>query len=319
MESLIGTEITGERFNELFPNRSFVKLTNVNENHRGLQFNDGLNIDFNEFYPSEECQQGGIYFTELDKTHIWLYYNLDIGIMRFIRKVIIPNDARVYVEHDKFKADKLILELREEISEKNYVNGLKHAKLMLPHLPPNIRDKILHNKELCSELVTFNGCYLKYVPLEVIDTDICLKAISDEGFALRYVPTKLWDKELCLKAVERLGYTLKWIPSEFIDITLCRVAVKQNPLVLRYVPSELKDREMCMSAIESNGALLEYVPDSLKDKEICFLAIKHNECILRFVPNELKTIELCRTAYEYNRNSWAFIPRHIQDIMSINE
>jgi hypothetical protein len=55
----------------------------------------------------------GIYFTDLNKLHIWLTYSNQT--MHWIRNVIIPNDAKVYVEANKFKANKVILEDRQII------------------------------------------------------------------------------------------------------------------------------------------------------------------------------------------------------------
>src|SRR5579872_2844850 len=114
VESLIGEEIAGSEFNELFSNQTFIKLTNETENHNGFQFVDGLNIDTIDFNPNGQCQSGGIYFTHSTLMHKWIGYAPD-NIMRYIRKVIIPDDARIYIEKYKFKADKIILCQRVEI------------------------------------------------------------------------------------------------------------------------------------------------------------------------------------------------------------
>src|SRR5579872_544771 len=105
MSEYMGKEITGELFNQLFPNMIFIKLTNETENHNEFQFHDGLNIDDIPFYPIGECIPGGIYFTKLEKEWKWIKYRSEP--MKYMRKVSIPNDARVYIERDKCKADKL--------------------------------------------------------------------------------------------------------------------------------------------------------------------------------------------------------------------
>src|SRR5579872_2581285 len=91
--SLHGKEISGEKFNELFSDRQFVKLTNKTENHNDYQFSDGLNIDIKPFDPRGECRVGGNYFTIIEKAYMWISYGL--CVMRYIRKVTIPDDARV--------------------------------------------------------------------------------------------------------------------------------------------------------------------------------------------------------------------------------
>lgn len=60
----------------------------------------------------------------INETHTWLEYQ-GIGSLKYIRKVIVPNDARVYIEHGKCKADKIILEKREVIHKDIYMKAVK--------------------------------------------------------------------------------------------------------------------------------------------------------------------------------------------------
>src|SRR5579872_3982327 len=90
------TEISGHQFNRIFGEIEFVKLTNAIENHNNFQFQDGLNIDTIEFNPTKTCIAGGIYFVAKKYIHRWLEYNNNT--MCYMRKVTIPNDARVYIE-----------------------------------------------------------------------------------------------------------------------------------------------------------------------------------------------------------------------------
>lgn len=106
-DTYIGKELSGEQFNKLFINIEFVKLTSCTENHNNFQFTDGLNVDIRQFNPVGECSAGGIYFTDLRKSHLWIKYGS--SVMEYIRNVIIPDDARVYIEKNKFKADKIFL------------------------------------------------------------------------------------------------------------------------------------------------------------------------------------------------------------------
>ena len=45
-------------------NNSFWKITNEEENHHGFQYQDGLNVDTQEFQESGTCVKGGLYFTD---------------------------------------------------------------------------------------------------------------------------------------------------------------------------------------------------------------------------------------------------------------
>jgi hypothetical protein len=114
------TVLTGIKFKADYPDTKFYKLTNKLELHNGFQFVDGINIDTQEFNPSGQCSSGGLYFTELNKIAMWISYRGQT--MKYIREVEILDDSLVYVEKDKFKANKFILHSRvllEEFEEWN--------------------------------------------------------------------------------------------------------------------------------------------------------------------------------------------------------
>ncbi len=105
--------LSGAEFNRLFGHKQFFKLTIQTEKHNGFQFTTGLNIDDIPFNPTEECKPGGLYFCDLDCLHIWINYSGETCV--YYRTVIIPDDAKVYIERQKYKADKFILSERKEI------------------------------------------------------------------------------------------------------------------------------------------------------------------------------------------------------------
>ena len=107
--------LSGKDFNQRYQTGKFVKLTNELENHNGYQFETGLNIDSIPFNPSGECRPGGIYFCLVEKIPMWLNYTDQPMI--YVRWVSIPDDALVYIEEDKFKADRMILSERQKIDD----------------------------------------------------------------------------------------------------------------------------------------------------------------------------------------------------------
>jgi len=66
----------------------------------------GLNIDNKSFNPINTCSEGGLYFFLRDESKCHLYFN-QYGVK--IANIEISNDAQIYIEEDKFKADKLII------------------------------------------------------------------------------------------------------------------------------------------------------------------------------------------------------------------
>lgn len=107
----IYTSFTGSDFNKMFRNCVFVKLTNTHEHHEDFIFNDGLNIDHTF---SESPCQCGLYFFEIHDIDKWRHYRSNIT---YIRMVSIPNDAIVFIENNKIKANKIILGHRIKIQD----------------------------------------------------------------------------------------------------------------------------------------------------------------------------------------------------------
>ena len=94
--------ITGIEFKHQYGN-TFYKFLNKELNHYGFQYDMGLNVDTETFNPTGECRPGGIYFSSIQ--HLLRYYSHGsvIGIIE------VPDDAKVYIEAKKFKADMIII------------------------------------------------------------------------------------------------------------------------------------------------------------------------------------------------------------------
>ena len=92
----------------------YYKILNKEECHYGLQYKFGLNIDNDEFNPRGTCEPGGIYFSREDILAFLVHGP-------WIRKVTLPEDARVYENPGKprkWKTDKVILGKKEKITAK---------------------------------------------------------------------------------------------------------------------------------------------------------------------------------------------------------
>lgn len=91
----------------------YFKITNEKENHRGLQYRDGLVKDINDFNndPKYSCCKGGIYFS--DEKNILKFAGYGV----WIRQVDIPEDAQWLKDRDgdKWRADKLFFHPRKDL------------------------------------------------------------------------------------------------------------------------------------------------------------------------------------------------------------
>jgi len=93
--------------------KTYWKITNDEENHRGLQYKTGLIIDPKPFNddPTLSCVLGGIYFTTKEYIHRFLPFGTNL------RPVKIPKDARVVLDlkGDKYRADKLVFREKKNL------------------------------------------------------------------------------------------------------------------------------------------------------------------------------------------------------------
>jgi hypothetical protein len=124
-----------------------------------------LNTDTQTFNPSGSCQSGGMYFSDVDMSYLYLDYGNKISL------VSIPDDAQVYVEESKFKTDKLIL--TEIIDLYNFYK--------------------FDNYQFCKLAIAQNGltiCNVKDPPEE-----LCKLAVSQNSYALQYI--KKPTEEVC--------------------------------------------------------------------------------------------------------------------------
>ena len=241
--------LSGKEFNEKYMGKKFVKLTNKEENHNGYEFKSGLNVDTEQFYPYGECHRGGIYFCEWGKLPMWLVYG--DNRMVYVRLVSIPDDAQVYEEEDKWKADRLVLGEREEI-----------GKLT-----------VWDDVEYCMAAVRQNSHALEYVHNQT--EKICLEAVRRNGSAVGYVKDQ--TEEICMAAVKRDCHALIHVKNQTEEI--CLAAVKQNGYVLQYVRNQRE--EICLEAVRRNGLALKYVKD--QTEKICLAAVRENSGAWEYV------------------------------------
>jgi len=206
MSSPLYKEYNGKKFNKIFGKNKLIKLTNKHLYHHGYTYHEGLNIDKYEFNPTIGNQAGGFNFTILNKIGRWLNYSY--VEMYYCWDVIIPDDARVYVDKHKFKTDKFIL------------------KNMTP-----IKDlKCWYDNKFCWKAVTQNYNALKYV---INQSDkMCKYIVKNNGYAIRHVKNLTYT--ICMIAVEHDGMALQFIPQKFQTENICIVAVNTNSSAFQY-------------------------------------------------------------------------------------
>ena len=229
---------SGEEFNEKYKEYEFYKLLRKDLTHYGYTYKDGLNVDVNELNQKGGCSIGGLYFTEKNKIPMWM------NAYSFITKCFIPNDAKVCVGNNKFRSDKLIVDINNKV---------------------DIYDSLIWYDDLfCKMAVQQDGCSLKYVKEQT--EEICKLAVKHYGHALVYV--KEQNEEICKLAVQQNGYALNYVKEQTEEI--CKIAVNQYGYALEFVKEQTE--EICILAVRQNRNALRYVKE--KTKEICKLAVQ---------------------------------------------
>ena len=279
---MLNTILTGLEFNQQYGGKKFVKLTNRVENHNGYQFQTGLNVDSIPFNPKGQCRPGGIYFCLLEKIHLWLNY--DIKSMIYARLVTIPDDARIYIETDKFKADRLILGERQKIGDLEQWKDPLYCLEAVREDGHALKFVVKQTEAVCLEAVKQEGNNLMHVLEQT--REICLAAINNNTYALAHVKDQ--TPELCLKAIEQSPDAVHYVKDQSKE--LCLEAIRQDPLALEYVKNQTP--ELCMEAVRQDPLALRYVKD--QTPELCMEAIRGNPLAWRHVREQ--TDELCRAA-----------------------
>ena len=289
---------TGNGFTNRYnkSNTKFYKILRKDLVHNGYKFVNGLNIDPVEFNPNGECSQGGFYFTEYDKIGHWLEYIHDLT---YIVEVTIPDDAKVCVKENKFKTDKIILDLNnkkliqyhkcwsdiefcKKAVKQNYnaLNIIKHRCESIKDIK-DIKNEQLNdvdfwsNIELCKLAVQRCGCDLQFVNIPQTD-ELCKLAIQQNGSALEYVTNQ--TEALCKLAIQENGYELRHVINQTEDI--CKLAVQKHGYALEYVNIS-QTEDMCKLAVQQSGCALKYVIN--QTDEICKLAVEQNAYALHYV------------------------------------
>ena len=209
MSENIGKVFSGFEFKQLCKT-DFYKILSENLIHHGYQYIDGVNVCSQEFNPKNECSSGGLYFTELNKIPSWLTYRSDLS---YIVKVEILDDSLIYVEENKFKANKFSVDMSTkcEIKDFPFWNDMEFCKLAVQQNVCTLLHVKEQTEELCKLAVQKNSDVLLYVKEQT--EEICKLAVQQNGCALEYVKDQ--TEELCKLAVQNDGCALFYVKDEF--------------------------------------------------------------------------------------------------------
>jgi hypothetical protein len=169
--------------------------------------------------------------------------------MYYARFVTIPDDALVWTEGDKFKADQMSL------SDRVLIGDLE----------------VWWNNDYNLRACQRNPRAFRYVKEKTEEFWLSI-IISDGGYSLQFVDESFQTEKICLAAVQQFGRALRYVKDSRQTETICLAAVRQNGLALQYVKESLRTRKVCLAAVEANFHALQYVDVGDQTKEICLAA-----------------------------------------------
>lgn len=246
--------LLGENFNKLYCNKIFYKRINLNYKHFDFTYKHGLNIDHIKFNPMGKCNPGGLYFSDIDKILLYIYTDC------YICKVTIPDDAYVYIEDYKFKADRIFLDLENKVKIRDFY--------------------IWNDNEFCCKAVKEYGWPLKFINIEFQTKELCETAINKYGGKLlEYICDKFHTEELYKLAVQKDGIALQFVKTPFKTQEICLMAVKEYWWAIRYVDEIFQTEEICLMALEKNIYLIKFIYKSRFTEKICNFIIKQNSVV----------------------------------------
>lgn len=99
--------LTGNDFNKMYKTSKFYKYLDNNTSDHNTQYVLGLNTDIRPIYPSNSLLlPNGFHFYE--ESQCYLYRN-EYGDQCKLATIVIPHNATVYVEKNRFRTDRLII------------------------------------------------------------------------------------------------------------------------------------------------------------------------------------------------------------------
>lgn len=334
----VHTKCSGHKFNSHYKGIKFYKFLYDDLTHNDFQYKLGVNNDTSPFYPEKNCSRGGLYFCEES--------NRDLFCRNYGRKKValieIPDDVQVYIENDKFKADKIIInEIThfDDVDDEFWISMLRKNGLILQFIK-------YQTDEMCRIAVKQHSGALQYVKKQT--NELCRLAIQKDGDALRFVRKQ--TQELCDLAVKNdlRGYVVEFVKKPFKTEELCKRAAQNNPYAIKYmdnVPYPLRE-ELYRMAVKQNGFAIQYInqepsylssdimtrlayglpiilsSNSLSSSlskslidELCTLAVKQDPQSIYYVKNQ--TEELCSLSVKQNGTLLYYVNDQTEDICKL--
>lgn len=316
LDKLIYTEITGAELKVLIgnsprsPGKHVFKVLNKGNGfiHYTHQYKEGKNVDSIKFNPTGSCQGGGMYFVTLDNIQEFLSFGDHLAVIE------VYDNSRVYVEKNKFKANKFNIVKIIPFDEVAQYSEEIATQILIPAVGEAYNpDQIVQTEELCLDAVNADGSLICFVHPRFRTEALCITAVNQDGGALRFIRNQ--TEEICLAAVKKHGLALEYVDKKLVTFDLIKAAVEENGGAIKFVKPELQTYELCLDAVKRctdedwDEQVISYIRPDLWTKELCIEAVKRDPFSLECIRGELHTKEVCSAAVRAYGWSIKFVDR----------
>jgi hypothetical protein len=264
--------------------KKLAKVLHPTLKHYNFQYREGLNIDHLPFNPSSECSPGGLYFCEFKDVATYFSYG------SLIADVTLPDDAKVYKEACKYKANKIILSNIRPIQELTEWNSLDFQLAAVRQNGNAIRFITNPSHELHLAAVKKISCNIQFITNP--SHEVQLAAVRLSGNAIRFITDP--SHEVQLTAVQQNGYAIEYITEPSHEVQLA--AVKQNGYAIQYITHP--SYEVKLAAVKQNGYAIQYITNP--SHEVQLAAVQQDGLAIQFITNpsyEVQVVAVQQNGY----------------------
>lgn len=226
------------------PEGKYYKLTNKKEEHDGEKFQTGENVNCVKFNST-----GKYLHDELDFFHESQLLFFRMFYPYWIREVTFPEDAKIYLEKDKYKCNKFILSERSlfskfkiNLKEEIQLAAVKQHGSVIQYIQNNVA--IGNSNGSNSTGSNSTGC---------ISEEVQLAAVNQDGWLIQFIENP--NEKVQLAAVVQSGWSIQFIknPNEKVQLA----AVRHDGTIIEYIqnPSE----EVQLAAVKQNEYAIQYI------------------------------------------------------------
>lgn len=304
IETYTGQTLSGRDFNALIGSEPMIKFTTDTENHNGFQLKTGLNIDTKPFYNKGSCSRGGIYFTSLYNFHLWSNYGSKQCVQ--FRYVTVPDDAKVYIERSKFKADRIVLSdpqpfnsVSQLWTDPRYYTHFDRTSYNAQNIPYVMNERFNMPEEYYMAFTKTFPTFASHIAPKFLKNKEFRMKLYDLNSKIFSQLTNYRDSSECLDAIGKYPAIYRELTtSEKVNHEIYTAALAADPMMLSSIHHKSQTSDICQYAFSHNPATFQFINPTFYRPEMYLPAVTANPSNFKLIPFGEQTDEIIMAAVE---------------------